>query len=107
MVATPALYKVGTGEDISKAPAPGMFDLKVRSCPPPAPPHEQFYPASSSANRRCAHEKQGKAKKAAWQKVVDEGLSPEEAQAKYVTLVEGMKETYGYDESKEPEAVGA
>jgi diazepam-binding inhibitor (GABA receptor modulating acyl-CoA-binding protein) len=51
--------------------------------------------------------KQGKAKKAAWQKIADEGITPEEAQAKYVTLVEGMKETYGYDESKEPEAVGA
>ncbi|KAH8911486.1 acyl CoA binding protein [Coniochaeta sp. PMI_546] len=72
-----ALYKVATGEDISKAPAPGMFDLK------------------------------GKAKKAAWQKVADEGISAEEAQTKYVTLVESMKETYGYDESKEPEAVGA
>ena len=24
-----ALYKVGTGEDITKAAAPGMFDLKV------------------------------------------------------------------------------
>lgn len=24
------LYKVSTGEDISSAPKPGMFDLKVR-----------------------------------------------------------------------------
>jgi diazepam-binding inhibitor (GABA receptor modulating acyl-CoA-binding protein) len=50
---------------------------------------------------------QGKAKKAAWQKIADEGVTPEEAQSKYVTLVENMKTTYGYDESKEPEAVGA
>lgn len=72
-----ALFKVGTGEDISKAPAPGMFDLK------------------------------GKAKKNAWQKVVDEGTTPEQAQEKYVALVEKMKEQYGYDASKEPEAVGS
>ena len=25
-----ALFKVSSGEDITKAPAPGMFDLKVR-----------------------------------------------------------------------------
>lgn len=30
------LYKVGTGEDISTAAAPGMFDLKVSL--PPRPP---------------------------------------------------------------------
>ena len=24
-----ALYKIGTGEDIKAAPAPGMFDIKV------------------------------------------------------------------------------
>lgn len=32
---TAALFKIANGEDISKAPAPGMFDLKVRS--PAAP----------------------------------------------------------------------
>ncbi|POR36296.1 Acyl-CoA-binding protein 1 [Tolypocladium paradoxum] len=47
-----------------------------------------------------------KAKKNAWQKVVDEGVTPEQAQEKYVALVETMKETYGYDENKVPEAVG-
>ncbi|WYZ46357.1 hypothetical protein EsH8_IX_000582 [Colletotrichum jinshuiense] len=71
-----ALYKVGTGEDITKAPKPGMFDLK------------------------------GKAKQGAWQKVVDESTTPEQAQEKYVTLVESLKTKYGYDASKEPEAVG-
>jgi hypothetical protein len=50
---------------------------------------------------------QGKAKKNAWKAVVDDGLSAEEAQQKYVELIERMKETYGYDENKEPEAVGA
>jgi diazepam-binding inhibitor (GABA receptor modulating acyl-CoA-binding protein) len=72
-----ALFKVGTGEDIAKAPAPGMFDLK------------------------------GKAKKNAWQKVVDEGITADAAQGRYVTLVESLKEKLGYDENKEPEAVGA
>jgi diazepam-binding inhibitor (GABA receptor modulating acyl-CoA-binding protein) len=31
-----ALYKIATGEDVSKAPTPGMFDLKVRV---PVRPH--------------------------------------------------------------------
>jgi len=70
------LYKVATGEDISKAENPGTFDLK------------------------------GKAKKRAWQKIVDEGLTSDEAKEKYVTLVEEMKGKYGYDASKVPEAVG-
>lgn len=50
---------------------------------------------------------QGKAKKNAWQKVADEGISPEAAQERYVKAVERMKEAYGYDANKEPEAVGA
>ncbi|GKT45618.1 putative acyl-CoA-binding protein [Colletotrichum spaethianum] len=70
------LYKVSTGEDISKAPKPGMFDLK------------------------------GKAKQGAWQKVVDEGVTPELAQEKYIALVNTLKDKYGYDANKEPEAVG-
>ncbi|KAI1854144.1 hypothetical protein JX265_003535 [Neoarthrinium moseri] len=72
-----ALYKVATGEDIASAPAPGMFDLK------------------------------GKAKKNAWQKVVDDGTTPEQAQEKYVALIEKAKAEYGFDENKAPEAVGA
>ncbi|KAE9363666.1 putative acyl-CoA-binding protein like protein [Stipitochalara longipes BDJ] len=70
------LFKVATGEDITKAENPGTFDLK------------------------------GKAKKRAWQAVVDEGLTSDEAKEKYVTLVEGLKAKYGYDATKEPEAVG-
>ncbi|KAK4192734.1 acyl binding protein [Podospora australis] len=72
-----ALYKVATGEDISKATKPGMFDLK------------------------------GKAKYNAWQKVVEEeGYTAEQAQEKYVATIEELKSKYGYDENKEPEAVG-
>jgi diazepam-binding inhibitor (GABA receptor modulating acyl-CoA-binding protein) len=71
------LYKVAIGEDIAKAPAPGMFDLK------------------------------GKAKKNAWQKFVDEGNTPDQAQEKYIAKVEALKESCGYDANKEPEAVGA
>ncbi|KAM0669931.1 hypothetical protein ACQRIT_002425 [Beauveria bassiana] len=70
------LYKVGNAEDISSAPAPGMFDMK------------------------------GKAKKNAWQKVVDEGISAETAQERYVALVEQLKTKYGFDENKVPDAVG-
>jgi diazepam-binding inhibitor (GABA receptor modulating acyl-CoA-binding protein) len=50
---------------------------------------------------------QGKAKKKAWQKVVDEGITSDEAKERYVKLVESMKEKYGYDADKVPEAVGS
>lgn len=43
---TAALFKIANGEDISKAPAPGMFDLKVRL--PPAPSVQALAPRSSS-----------------------------------------------------------
>ncbi|OAA68901.1 Acyl-CoA-binding protein, ACBP [Cordyceps fumosorosea ARSEF 2679] len=48
----------------------------------------------------------GKAKKNAWQKVIDEGISAEQAQERYVALVEQLKAKYGFDENKVPEAVG-
>ncbi|KAK8051451.1 acyl CoA binding protein [Apiospora rasikravindrae] len=72
-----ALYKIGTGEDIKAAPAPGMFDIK------------------------------GKAKAKAWQGKVDEGVTPELAQEQYVALIDKCKAEYGYDENKAPEAVGS
>ncbi|KAK9414368.1 putative fatty acid binding protein [Seiridium unicorne] len=72
-----ALFKVANGEDISKAPKPGMFDLK------------------------------GKAKYNAWQKVVDDSTSAETAQQKYVQLVESLKASHGFDADKQPEAVGS
>jgi diazepam-binding inhibitor (GABA receptor modulating acyl-CoA-binding protein) len=72
-----ALYKQATQDPpIEKSEAPGVFDLK------------------------------GKAKKRAWQKIVDEGVTPEEAQERYIKLIEELKTVYGFDESKEPEAVG-
>ncbi|KAK2614038.1 hypothetical protein N8I77_000898 [Diaporthe amygdali] len=71
-----ALFKIANGEDIASAPAPGMFDLK------------------------------GKAKKNAWQKKVDEGVTADQAKEQYVALVEKLKTQYGYDENKQPEAVG-
>lgn len=52
------------------------------------------------------HVPQGKYKHSSWKKLVDEGLSPEDAQIKYVELIEKLKEKYGYDEGKEPEQVG-
>ncbi|KAL0933151.1 acyl CoA binding protein [Colletotrichum truncatum] len=70
------LYKIGTGEDFSKATKPGMFDLK------------------------------GKAKYNAWEKLADEGKTAEQAQEEYIALVNQLKEAYGYDANKEPEAVG-
>ncbi|KAH7206344.1 hypothetical protein IWW34DRAFT_846867 [Fusarium oxysporum f. sp. albedinis] len=49
----------------------------------------------------------GKAKYNAWKKAAEEEkLTPEAAQAKYVELVEELKEKCGYDANKVPEAVG-
>ncbi|KAI1754061.1 acyl CoA binding protein-domain-containing protein [Xylaria castorea] len=75
------LYKVGCGEDVTeyqKGPkSPGMFDLK------------------------------GKAKLKAWEGIVDENLSPAQAQERYIALVEQLKTTHGFDPTKEPEVVGS
>ncbi|WPG99430.1 Hypothetical protein R9X50_00224400 [Acrodontium crateriforme] len=38
-----------------------------------------------------------KAKRAAWQKIVDEGVTPADAQARYVSLVNELKEKHGYE----------
>ncbi|ELR04130.1 hypothetical protein VC83_02052 [Pseudogymnoascus destructans] len=71
------LFKQATQDPpIEKSEAPGAFDLK------------------------------GKAKKRAWQKVVDKGVTPEQAQEQYIALIEQLKATYEFDESKVPEAVG-
>ncbi|GAB7351170.1 hypothetical protein MBLNU459_g1620t1 [Dothideomycetes sp. NU459] len=60
------LFKQGTQDPpIESSPSPGMFDLA------------------------------GKAKRRAWQKVVDEGVKPADAQKKYVALVNSMKTKYG------------
>ncbi|KAL9113005.1 MAG: hypothetical protein Q9227_002870 [Pyrenula ochraceoflavens] len=73
-----ALYKQ-TLQDPSfdKATAPGMFDLK------------------------------GKAKYNAWQKVVNDGVTPQQAETKYVQLVNSLKTKYGFDPNKVPEEVGS
>ncbi|KAI1775024.1 putative fatty acid binding protein [Hypoxylon cercidicola] len=75
LLALYALFKIGNGEDFSKAEKPGMFDLK------------------------------GKYKYNAWKDLVDEGITPETAQERYVKKVEELKEKYGFDANKEPEAV--
>ncbi|KAK0645652.1 acyl-CoA-binding protein [Cercophora newfieldiana] len=72
-----ALYKVGTGEDFETAPKPGTFDFKA------------------------------KAKYNAWKALVEDALTPEQAQEKYAAKIEEMKTKYGYDENKSPEAVGS
>lgn len=40
---------------------------------------------------------QGKAKKNAWKKLVDDGVKPEDAQKKYVELVNSLKGKYGFE----------
>ncbi|PNS18717.1 hypothetical protein CAC42_5256 [Sphaceloma murrayae] len=63
-----ALFKQGTQDPpIEQTNAPGMFELKE------------------------------KAKRNAWQKVVDAGTSPQDAQTQYIKLVGSLKSKYGYD----------
>jgi hypothetical protein len=50
---------------------------------------------------------QGKYKYKAWEKLVNDGVTPADAEKKYIELVEEMKQKHGYDASKKPEAVGA
>jgi diazepam-binding inhibitor (GABA receptor modulator, acyl-CoA-binding protein) len=50
---------------------------------------------------------QGKAKQKAWQKEVDAGTSASSAEQKYIELVEKLKQKYGFDPNKKPEAVGS
>lgn len=40
---------------------------------------------------------QGKYKYNAWKKIVDEKVTPEKAQTKYVDLVEKLKKAYGFE----------
>lgn len=40
---------------------------------------------------------QEKAKKNAWQKIADEGVSAGDAQKRYVKLVNDLKEKYGFE----------
>jgi diazepam-binding inhibitor (GABA receptor modulating acyl-CoA-binding protein) len=73
-----ALYKIGTGANFEEAKKPGVFDIK------------------------------GKYKYNAWKDAVEEErLTPEQAQEKYVELVEKLKSELGFDADKEPETVGA
>lgn len=71
-----SLYKIATGEDITKAPEPGMFDLK------------------------------GKSKRKAWRAKVDTGITQEEAKTEYIALVERFKVAYKYDPNKVSETIG-
>ncbi|KAJ9625082.1 acyl-CoA-binding protein (ACBP)/diazepam binding inhibitor (DBI)/endozepine (EP) [Taxawa tesnikishii (nom. ined.)] len=62
------LFKQGTQDPpIDKSPQPGAFELKE------------------------------KAKRKAWQKLVDEGVEPKDAQKKYVELVNSLITKYGYN----------
>ncbi|KAI9171134.1 Acyl-CoA-binding protein [Paramyrothecium foliicola] len=89
----------------SKPSNEDLLDLYVYKYPLRA------YPALPSlrlgfANPASRCVEKGKAKKNAWQKVADEKISAETAQERYVALVEKLKGSCGYDENKEPEAVG-
>jgi len=65
------------------------------------------HPSSRLYHNDILTHQQGKAKKKAWQKVVDDGVNPKQAEQKYVALVNELKDKYGYDPKKSPEAVGA
>jgi hypothetical protein len=61
----------------------------------------QVSPSSVVALLLTAAGWQARAKRRAWQKVVDEGVTPEEAQKQYVELVDKLLNMYG-DKSKDP-----
>lgn len=50
---------------------------------------------------------QGRYKRNAWLKLVDEGVTPEQAVKQYVELVEKFKGQYGFDPEKVPETIGS
>ncbi|KAL8942531.1 MAG: hypothetical protein Q9211_001356 [Gyalolechia sp. 1 TL-2023] len=77
-----ALFKQGSQDPpFAEAPKPGMFDLTNQN-------------AMLSFGLGVL---QGKAKHNAWQKVADEGLTDQQAQEKYVKLVDSLKEKYGFE----------
>jgi diazepam-binding inhibitor (GABA receptor modulating acyl-CoA-binding protein) len=70
-----ALFKIGHGHDFSKAEAPGTFSIAI--------------------DKRYKYN--------AWKAEVEKGTTVEQAQEKYIQLVETLKEAYGFDPTKEPE----
>lgn len=81
-----------------------MFDLTVRHILPfsRGAPLPSFTPSSTSQQRKLIlyfwdWVIQGKAKYNAWKKVADEGLTHQQAQEKYVKLVNSLKEKYGFE----------
>ncbi|KAL9613811.1 MAG: hypothetical protein Q9167_001658 [Letrouitia subvulpina] len=83
-----ALFKQGTQDPpFEQAEKPGMFDLK-----------RDFVAMEFKGSRRPANFSslaQNKAKYNAWSAIAEQGLSAEEAQERYVKLVESLKEKYG------------
>lgn len=79
-----------------------MFDMKAsaRHGPNRAPAAQKSLFVVLTAS-------QGKAKKNAWQKLIDKGVTADQAQVKYVALAEELKTKLGYDANKVPEAVGS
>lgn len=49
-----------------------------------------------AGNMLTERRRQEKAKRGAWQKIVDAGVKPQDAQKQYVEKVNGLKEKYGY-----------
>ncbi|RWA09537.1 hypothetical protein EKO27_g5559 [Xylaria grammica] len=118
-----SLYKVGCGEDVTeyqKGPkAPGMFDLKNQtlledrrdSIPTNLRARDTTFRARNGKRRAVElinfHQMQGKAKLRAWEGILADGLTPEQAQERYIALVEELKTKHGFDPEKEPEVVGS
>ncbi|EFY93410.1 hypothetical protein MAC_00648 [Metarhizium acridum CQMa 102] len=86
-----SFFKIAKGDDITTEAAPGMFDLAVRNRV-----HLTFaaFNFVSSFQFHIAdiflHE-QRKKMRASWKARVDEGVTVEEAQKKYIELVEELK----------------
>lgn len=101
--ATGTFLTTGLQPSIRSEQARTLRRLPSRACSTSRSVDVAPIPAPSS---QPANPPQGKAKYNAWKAATDDGLTPEEAQEKYVAKVEEMKATYGYDADKQPEAVG-
>ncbi|ERF76754.1 hypothetical protein EPUS_02293 [Endocarpon pusillum Z07020] len=64
-------------------------------------------PKFESADKPGTFDFTGKAKYRAWENVVKEGITPADAEKKYIALVAELKQKHGYDPSKTPETVGS
>jgi diazepam-binding inhibitor (GABA receptor modulating acyl-CoA-binding protein) len=81
--------KIAKGEDITKAPKPGMFDVQVYNSHFPCRHHVALRTQAETCDV------QGKFKRNKWQEFVDAGITKDQATAKYVEKYTDLKTKHG------------